>query len=111
VNFKEAPAPEVSRTFVFSFGQVDGAMEVRGRIAKSVWQPAAVDYLNPQAAEEGRAGRALHSGAAVGTERLLARYVAELDSAEVLEGSRESAVWGSLGEMGPQWISDGDGLR
>lgn len=111
VNFKVVPAPEASRTFVFSCEALDGAMGVRERIAKSVLQPAAVDYLNPQAAQ--KAGLEGHcvSVRAVGTERLLARYAAELSgAAEVLEGPREAAVWDAIGAMGPRWISDGDGL-
>jgi len=75
VNFKVAPAPELTRTFVYSFGSVEQAMEMRGRIAGSVLQPAAVDYLNPEAAfRVGLRGHLILVRTA-GTERLLARLL------------------------------------
>lgn len=106
VNFKVAPAPEVMRTFVFSFDAGEPAMEMRGRIAGSVLQPAAVDYLNPEAAHRvGLKGHTILVRAA-GTERLLARYAAELSGAEVLEGASEAAVWDQIGAMAPRWVGE-----
>lgn len=110
VNFKVAPAPEITRTFVFSSAAIGPAMEMRGRIAASVLQPAAVDYLNPEAARSaGLDGHCLLVRAS-GTERLLARYAAELAGAEVLEGAAETAVWEAIGAMAPRWIADAGGV-
>ena len=90
VNFKVTPAPEATRTFVFLYGAAEEAMEMRGRIAGGVLQPAAVDYLNREAAR--RAGLKGHSilVRAAGTGRLLARYAAELAGADVYEGAGEA---------------------
>lgn len=110
VNFKVSPAPEVMRTFVFSYGTAGQAMEMRGRIASSVLQPAAVDYLNPEAAfRVGLKGHLILVRAA-GTERLLARYAAELAGADVYEGAREAAVWEAIGAMGPRWVGEDGGV-
>lgn len=110
VNFKVAPAPEVSRTFVFSSGKIEPAMEIRARVAGSVLQPAAVDYLNPEAARgSGLDGHCLLVRAS-GTERLLARYAAELGGAAVLEGSAEAVVWESIGALAPRWIAHAGGV-
>ncbi|MBE0657511.1 MAG: FAD-binding protein, partial [Bryobacteraceae bacterium] len=110
VNFKVTPAPEVTRTFVFSYGAAEQAMEMRGRIAGSVLQPAAVDYLNPEAAFRAGLKGHLILVRAAGTERLLARYAAELAGAEVYEGTREAAVWEAIGRMAPRWIKEDGGL-
>src|SRR5437660_3359699 len=50
VNFKLLPMPQVERMFLMSFDTLDAAIAVRGRILKSVLQPAAIDLLNPPAA-------------------------------------------------------------
>ena len=51
VNFKVIPQPPGERTFRFSFACLDEAMAARDAILKSPLDPAAIDLLNPRAAE------------------------------------------------------------
>jgi glycolate oxidase FAD binding subunit len=51
INFKVFPAPEQQRTFVASAPALDRLLALRAAILKSPLQPAAIDLLNPEAAE------------------------------------------------------------
>src|SRR5204862_6920686 len=51
VNFKLQPMPQVERLFLLSFDTADAAISARDEILKSVLQPAAIDLLNPPAAQ------------------------------------------------------------
>ncbi len=110
INFKVAPAPELSRTFVFTHGDAESAAATRSGIGRSFLQPAAADYLNPAAAQlRGLDGHVILVRAG-GTERLLARYARELSGAEVLEGDREKSLWASVGGLAPGWLETARGL-
>jgi glycolate oxidase FAD binding subunit len=47
VNFKLTPRPAVSRTVLFAFDDLAGAMEARNAAIRGVLNPVAVDLLNP----------------------------------------------------------------
>lgn len=110
INFKVAPAPELSRTFVFRHNDAVSAAATRSRIARSVLQPAATDYLNPAAAELCGLDAHVILIRASGTERLLARYARELAGSEVLDGDHEKELWESVGGLSPGWLETGRGL-
>lgn len=111
VNFRLAPLPEASRTFLIGSGTAEECAAARDRILTSVLQPAAVDALNPAAAKLcgldliGLSDFVLAIGAGA-SEAVLARYGRELAGAQVLEGQREQAFWKTIREFAPSWADD-----
>ena len=104
VNFKLAPLPGATRTFVFACGSAAEALERRGRILKSVLHPAALDLLNPAAAQSlGRQGWLL-AAAAGGNAGVVGRWSRELAGAEELEGEAEEAFWRGAREFAPAFL-------
>jgi glycolate oxidase FAD binding subunit len=102
-NFKVFPIPPATRTFVFSFPDLAAAIAARDRIVRSVLQPAAMDLLNPAAAERiGRAGwiLALQAG---GNRAVLDRYRRELPAAAVVED--DAPFWRSIREFTPDFFA------
>lgn len=101
VNFKLAPKPERTRTWVMTSATAAGAAEQRDRILRGVLQPAALDALNPAAARlAGLEGFCLLVRAG-GPEALIARYDRELDGAARLEGEAEARLWRTVEEFAP----------
>ncbi len=101
VNFKLAPLPEMTRTFVSSHGTVKQVCDARDAVLSGALQPAALDVLTPQAAQAmGLAGHCLLVRAG-GAEPVLVRYQRELSGAEVFEGEREAALWRGVEEFAP----------
>lgn len=97
VNFKLAPLPEATRTFVVPAGSNAEAAAIRTRVLAGVLQPAAVDVLNAAAAGSfGLDAAPCVVVRAHGTERVLARYAQELQGAAALEGEAESSLWRSI---------------
>jgi len=78
VNFKLTPIPEESAAFVLNFRALDDAMGRRDEILQSVLQPAALDLLNPKAAEI----MGLHGWCLIvqvcGNSQVISRYRREL---------------------------------
>lgn len=97
VNFKLAPLPEATRTFVMPAGSNEEAAAIRTRVLSGVLQPAAVDVLNAAAAKWfGLDAAPCVVVRAHGTERVLARYAQELQGAAALEGEAEASLWRSI---------------
>lgn len=100
VNFKLTPVPPVSRTFGLSFDSLDAVMKRRDEILQGVLQPAALDLLNPQAAATlGFEGWTLLLEA-VGSQRVIDRYVRELPGARTIE----AGIWRPVREYVPQFL-------
>jgi glycolate oxidase FAD binding subunit len=108
VNFRVAPIPEATATYILEAPSAQGAMVLRDHILGGVLQPAAIDLLNPQAAARARVGGSafLLAVRAGGTERVLARYRSELAPSSVLEGDGERSYWRAVEEFVPQWMYD-----
>ncbi len=101
VNFKLAPMPQETRTFLESFDSAAACVAARDAILRSVVQPAAMDVLNPSAAKRlGLEGYALALQAG-GNPSLLDRYSRELPGAACLDGEREATLWGAIREFTP----------
>lgn len=99
LNFKLSPLPECTRTFVLSHPTAAAVVEARDRLLRGVLQPAALDVVNAQAAEQvGLCGHCLLARAG-GSEKLLARYGQELAGAEQFEGEREELLWAAVAEF------------
>jgi len=109
VNFRLAPLPEASRTFLIGCRSAGECATARDRILRGVLQPAALDALNPAAAKLcGLDSIGLHDFVlAVGagaSEGVLARYGRELAGAHTLEGPPEQAFWKMIREFAPAWV-------
>ncbi len=107
VNFRVHSLPEETRTFLFSFADLDRAIEKRDAVLHSVLQPMAVDLLSPVAATRlGQRGKmrggyllAIRAG---GSKAVLDRYGRELDGAEVLTPDTE--FWQQNREFVPEFM-------
>lgn len=109
VNFKLAPVPSHSATFVRAFADAAAAFASRDALLKGVLQPAALDILSPAASARcGRSGwiLALRAG---GNEALLHRYARELPQFESLDGVAESTFWTAVQEFTPRYLAEHPG--
>ncbi len=94
VNFKLAPLPESTRTFLLPAGSLAELAELRNRVFSGVLQPAAFDALNGLAAERmGMEAAACLLIRASGNERVLSRYAQDLPGALTIEGTKETDLW------------------
>jgi glycolate oxidase FAD binding subunit len=109
VNFKLAPLPEASRTFVYASQTAAECLAARQRVLTSVLQPAAIDILNPPAAKLAGWDAFVLAIRAGGSETVLARYARELDGAAVVDGEQETAFWQAIQEFAPRWIEEAPG--
>ncbi|MBL0161526.1 MAG: FAD-binding oxidoreductase [Bryobacterales bacterium] len=100
INFKLAPLPPATRTFVLGFPDIADTCAARDAVLRGVLQPAALDVLNAASAERfGWGGSQCLVLRAGGSETLLARYARELPGAQVLEGELESAFWQTMDDF------------
>ena len=108
VNFRLAPRPPHTRTFVLTYDSAAGAVAARDSVLRGVLQPVAMDILNPAAAARlGRSGWLLVLQAG-GTRAVLERYSRELPQAATMEGPEEDAWWVSVREFTPQFLAEYD---
>jgi glycolate oxidase FAD binding subunit len=106
VNFKVAPMPNETRTFVLRLDSAERCAAARDSVLRGVLQPAAIDALNPAAARRaGLDGFALVLQAG-GNTAVLNRYARELPDAESFDGERESALWAAIREFTPSFLDD-----
>jgi glycolate oxidase FAD binding subunit len=105
VNFKLFPRPPLEKTFLLAYDSLEGAIQGRDAVLRSVLQPAALDLVNPAAIP--RVGNGLPRqwlllAEAAGIEAVMARYDRELktvardtQSAEfaALEADQARRLW------------------
>lgn len=106
VNFKLAPIPPVSRTFILSYPDLQAAMTMRDRILQGVLQPSALDLLNPAAAERLGLQNYCLLMQVGGSDSVMQRYARELSGAEVRD---DDGLWAGVREFTPQWMADHPG--
>lgn len=100
VNFKLAPIPAVSATFVLPFDDAASCLAARDRVLKSALQPAAIDMLNPAAAALiGQRGYVLLVQAG-GNSAVMARYARELGVAATPDFD-----WTPIREFTPNFLA------
>jgi glycolate oxidase FAD binding subunit len=103
VNFKIAPMPPTTRTFILPHKTLEEAAATRDRVLQSVLQPAALDMLNPSAAARvGLEGYCviLQVG---GSDAVMERYTRELTGAVTQSGDE---LWTRIREFAPNWLRD-----
>jgi glycolate oxidase FAD binding subunit len=105
VNFKLLPMPQVERLFLMSFDTLDAAIGARDRILKSVLQPAAIDLLNPPAAQIlGWTGHILAVQAG-GNAAVIERYEKELRQIASLQIADDAGALASIQEFTPWYLA------
>lgn len=101
VNFKLAPSPIVTRTFILSHKSLEEAIVTRDRIIQGVLQPSALDLVNPPAAERlGLSGYCVLLQAG-GSDTVMERYTRELAGAEIVD---DDQIWSQVREFTPDWL-------
>lgn len=106
VNFKVAPMPPATRTFVLAAPQWDVLGPARDAVLHSVLQPAAVELLNARAGARCGLPDAALLVRAGGSEKVLERYRLELPQFEAIEGEREQALWEAIEEFTPRYLAE-----
>jgi glycolate dehydrogenase FAD-binding subunit len=105
VNFRLAPRPPCTRTFVLSSDSLDQAVQLRDSLVRGVLQPLALDLLNPAAAQRvGLSNYALLVQAG-GSESVVGRYSSELSVAETFEAEDEASLWERVREFAPAFLA------
>lgn len=108
VNFKLFPLSPATRTFAISHGTLAEAVETRNRVMQGVLQPAALDLLNPAAAEYcGLSGYTVLIRAA-GSDKVLTRYENELGGATVIGDEPEINLWNKVQNLAPDLLAAQD---
>jgi glycolate oxidase FAD binding subunit len=109
VNFKVIPQPPCERTFRFSFGGLDEALAARDAILRSPLDPAAVDLLNPAAAEAAEMEKPAYVLAvrAGGNAAAIARYERDLAAmgAQAVPAGGEAAFWRAIQDFTPRYLN------
>ncbi len=101
VNFKLAPMPAGSATFLFDFPNASQAIAERDRILRGVLQPAAIDLLHRQGESQWTLAVAYF-----GNDALLARCRKEFPAADLLEGEPESEFWHSVATTTERFLAE-----
>lgn len=106
VNFKVIPQPPGERTFRFSFAGLDEAVAVRDAILKSPLDPAAIDLLNPGAAETAKPAYVLAVRAG-GNSAAIARYERDLAAmgAQPVPAVDEGPFWRAIEDFTPHYLN------
>lgn len=104
LNLRVHPLPELRRTFLFSYQDLESAIAKRDAVIGSPLKPVAMDLLSPiAAARVGTRGYLLAIRAA-GSERVLARYDRELEGSEMLHGAADTSWWTRVAEFTPEFL-------
>ena len=106
VNFRLVPRPPFSRTFVSSYETLAEAVTARDAILRGFLQPAAIDLLNPAAAARVQRQGFTLLIQTVGNEAVVDRYSRELPGFLAIEGEDEVALWDSVREFTPRFLTD-----
>lgn len=93
LNFKLAPLPEATRTFLLSYPTLEALCDARNRLLSSALQPSAIDAFSPPASAAFGLDAWCLALRASGGAPVIARYQQELAAAQTLEAGAESALW------------------
>jgi glycolate oxidase FAD binding subunit len=108
VNFKVAPVPECERSFLLPFETGAEAFAARDRILASPLQPAALDLLNPAAAQTMGKSAWILALRAGGNAEAMARYERDLaifrDGIAFDDDRQERLLWRHVHEFTPWFL-------
>jgi glycolate oxidase FAD binding subunit len=105
VNFRLHSLPLETRTFVFTFTDLETAIEKRDSILASVLQPVAIDLASPAAAARlGHRGYLLAVRAS-GTPAVIQRYARDLAANAELTGDQDLNLWRHIREFTPEFLA------
>jgi glycolate oxidase FAD binding subunit len=99
VNFRLHAMPEETNTFLYSFPDLEGALEKRDAVMRSPLRPLAIELLSPPAAARFGATGYVLAIRAGGSPLVMRRYERELSRCDRLSGSEESTWWMHLREF------------
>ena len=105
VNFRLHALPEETNTFLFSFPDLDHAIQKRDEMRAGVLRPLAVDLLTPAAAARVGLRGYLLAVRAGGSRKVLARYAQDLGGSNQLSGQDDQALWAQICEFPADFLS------
>lgn len=107
VNFKLIPRPAAARTMIFSFEDIQGALEARNAAIRGLLNPAAIELLNPVlSAQLGYKGFTMAILFA-GNQAVIERSVREAEAfgpGRLLTPEDEPRFWSSLQTITPRFF-------
>jgi glycolate oxidase FAD binding subunit len=104
INFRLHTLPEETNTFLYSFSDLEGALEKRDAVVRSPLRPLALDLLSPPAAARlGATGYVLAIRAG-GSKLVMRRYERELNHCDRLTGVDEESWWTNLREFPADFV-------
>jgi glycolate oxidase FAD binding subunit len=104
VNFRLHSVPVETRSFLFTFPDLESAIEKRNSILASVLQPIAIDLISPAAASLlGHHGFLLVVRAS-GSPAVIGRYKRDLNAAAELTGNQDIDLWQHIREFTPEFL-------
>jgi glycolate oxidase FAD binding subunit len=113
INFKAFPLPRQTATYVMAFPDSCRALEARTKIIRSVWQPQAIELLDPRGAQLASVPSLSSEYWSLvvsvgGVEKVIDRYETDFNnlartlkaaSFAVLRQEDERALWDSVGNL------------
>lgn len=99
INFRLHALPEETNTFLYSFADLESALEKRDSIVRSALRPLAVDLISPPAAARLGSSGYLLAIRAGGSKMVMRRYERELSHCDRLMAADESAWWSQVREF------------
>lgn len=105
LNFRVHSLPSETRTFLFTFSNLESAIQKRDSIIQSVLQPVSIDLISPAAAVSLGHHGFLLAVRAGGNRTVLERYARDLNGSEELNNGEESEFWQKIREFTPDFIA------
>jgi len=105
VNFRVHSMLTATQTFMFTFSDLEAALEKRKSILRSVLEPMAMDLLSPVAAARFGFRGFLLLVRAAGSQTVLGRYARELSGSDELTGADEQRLWQQVREFTPDFLA------
>jgi glycolate oxidase FAD binding subunit len=104
VNFRLHALPEDTNTFLYSFADLESAIEKRDAVLRSPLRPLALDLVSPPAAARLGASGFVLAIRAGGSRMVMRRYERELSHCDRLTGRDESDWWAHLREFPADFV-------
>lgn len=105
VNFRLHSVPPERRSFLFTFPDLESAIEKRNSILASVLQPVAIDLVSPIAAAQLGYRGFLLAIRASGSPAVIERYKRDLGATAELAGEQDAALWHNIREFTSEFLS------